>query len=77
MSTPIPLFKLTPLTWDVTSPWQFTDPYGEPYTQDLTDRKWLLDCDHEPDECDLSNSASCGTPIGYRLVQECLGASGQ
>lgn len=71
MNELVPLFMLTPLTWDVTSPWQFYDAHGDPFTQDLTDREWLLECDHEG-ECDLNNSASCGTPIGYRLVQECM-----
>lgn len=72
MSSPIPLFKLPVVTWDVTDPWQFYAPDGTPFTIDLTERNWLLECSHEGD-CDLASSATCGTPIGYRLVQEFLG----
>lgn len=79
MSEPgtIALFKLTPMTWDVTDSWQFFAPDGTPHTNDLTERKWVFECDHPSDEeCDLDNSASCGTPIGYRLVQEFVGSNG-
>lgn len=73
MTDPIPLFKLTPQTWDVTDAWQFYDASGAPHTTDLSERKWLLDCDHDG-ECDLTDSARCGTPIGYRLVTEFTGS---
>lgn len=72
MSEPIPLFQLMPVTWDVTDPWQFYSPDGDPFTTDLTECKWMFECDHDG-ECDLENSAACGTPIGYGLVQEFLG----
>lgn len=74
MTHAIPLFKITPLTWEITDPWGFTDPYGAPLTEDLSDRKWLFECDHDGEECSLENASSCGTPFGYQLVQECIGS---
>ena len=71
MSDPIPLFSLSVVTWDVTDPWQFYGPLGDPKTMDLTERKWMFECEHEG-ECDLDNAALCGNPIGYRLVQEMM-----
>jgi hypothetical protein len=77
MSEPIPLFPIMPVSWDATDPWQFFSAYGEPFTTDLTERRWMFECDHDGDcqivEGDPSASAKCGTPIGYRLVQEFLG----
>jgi hypothetical protein len=70
----IPLFPITAKSWDVTDPWQFFDPYGAPHTTDLSQRRWLYECDHDGEceiiEGDPTASHACGTPIGYALVLE-------